>query len=368
MLDTTEETKIGWDVSERLYLSALAGELLPDSRTAWCMHTREKKTEDIEVRRHGRKAWYSNLKRCGSAWLCAWCAHKITLERLDQINKALLMSHTDYTPVLFTYTLRHDRDTALKFSLSLLLESFRFMKQQRAWRETRDQVFQFSSSVRALEITYGDANGWHPHIHEILFIPRSLIAEFGIADLQDEYTRAMTQIHWLPALARCGGYADGAHGFDAKIGTGKIVQYLAKWGHAPMPANATEKISFELARGQFKSARLKSETPFSLLWRWGDTDNPRFSGLFREYADAIKGRNQFRWGNNARAILEFEDKSDQELAEMESHEFDCLAVLTLDDWRIVLKRGARARILEIAQSGDMTDLNAYLSSIGIERF
>lgn len=377
-----ESTRASYTLSERFYLTALAGELLPNARVGWCMKHRKNASADISINRNNSKAWYGNIRRCGSGWVCAYCAHQISMRRVEQITTAMLMAEPFYTPYLITYTLSHHADHSLKHSLDTLLEAQRYMRKQRVWRETQkalqkytpvnpgapsDKLEYFAGlpvgpSIKALEVTHTNQNGWHPHIHEIVFLPKDYVTDVGRYALQDELKLMLTDIHWLYALDHAGGSASEERGVDVKVGNNAVGEYLAKWGRPPMPHNVTSGVSFELARGQFKPETRESNTPFTLLERYGETDNQRYARLFREFAAATSNKSQFRWSRGASSILEFSDETDEQLADEDRELHMVLGYITIDEWRAINKHHAKARVLELAMR-DVEEMFAYIGQL-----
>ena len=96
------------------------------------------------------------------------------------------------------------------------------------------------------------------------------------------------------------------HGLDIQDGT-YAADYVAKWG-----------LPEELTKGHLKKGRNGSYTPFDLLQL--SIENESIHGklpskLWQEFAIAMKGAQQLRWGRGLKKLLLIEEKTDEELAE-----------------------------------------------------
>ena len=116
------------------------------------------------------KARYANLRVCGSVWTCPVCAAKISEHRKKEIETAAAV-HTEAGGFMYmvTYTFSHSRNDNLatllgdgkqKFGLSGALQRLR---DSRGYKKLLEQIDHIGL-VRNLEVTHGEANGWHPHL------------------------------------------------------------------------------------------------------------------------------------------------------------------------------------------------------------
>nr|MBK6000655.1 hypothetical protein [Acinetobacter baumannii] len=111
------------------------------------------------------------------------------------------------------------------------------------------------------------------------------------------------------------------HGLDLRDGT-YADQYVSKWG-----------IESELTKGHVKKGRNGGYTPFDLLQfsMYNESVFEKDCGkLFQEFAIAMKGSRQLVWSRGLKALLELEEKTDEELAE--ETEKDAISLRTIDDF------------------------------------
>lgn len=117
---------------------------------------------------HGAR--YAGLQSCGSVWCCPVCNAKIQAQRLVEMKQALTWARENNLTVVFaTHTVRHNKRQSL--------EHVRDMAQT-VWRKCRShaavkKLFKRYGSkgyVRAQEVTWSNANGWHVHYHAYYFL------------------------------------------------------------------------------------------------------------------------------------------------------------------------------------------------------
>lgn len=191
--------------------------------------------------------------------------------------------------VFVTLTLPHRMGERLAPLLDIAMKGWREMLKGRPWRAfvARHEVRGF---VRSVEVTVG-SNGWHPHIHALIFTESAADAEAV------EAMRSVLSERWASVVLRLGGRRPSdQHGVDVQAADsdGRVLAgYLAK------VQEKRPKIGAEMARFDLKQGRAESRTPFELL----DTDSPRDAALWVEYVEATKGRRIITWDRNLRDFL-----------------------------------------------------------------
>jgi len=262
-------------------------------------------------------------------------------------------------PVLVSYTFSHKRSDTLSGSLDGFLDAQRAMVGNRPYKRLMAK-FGVVGSVKALEVTWGRSNGWHPHAHVIMFAP----AETDPAALEEGLYRA-----WAPAAGRRGLTMTRERGVKVQSTFGKVAEYVAKWGHAP--ARRLWGAEDELTKSHSKRAHRDDQagsgySPFDLL-RWlNDTGESQAAALFREYAMTFKGRRQLTWSQGLAALLGVAadaEKTDEEVATELADDAVLLATLTPGQWRAVRFTNQRGQLLEVARSGDVVALRAFVDHL-----
>lgn len=301
------------------------------------------------------KAHYKNLMHCDRVWVCPVCASKITERRKEELTAA--MKATKYTAYLVTYTLQHHAGDRLKTVLEAILAAFQHFKSGKVWQKRR-KAYGWVGSVRTLEITYGE-NGWHPHIHELVFFENAL---------DDETLQKFIifmKVRWNIVLRRQARGASWAHGVDVRTAREDIAEYIQKYGHQPVVTGWT--IEQEITKAPVKKGKTEhGRTARQLLADSAEGDE--IAGkLFIEYANVIKGKKQLVWSKGLRELLGLDarEPTDSEMAEEESSPAFILAQLSKDQWDVILGNDARGELLKIAGAGDWAKLSYWLKDFGI---
>lgn len=274
----------------------------------------------VSVNKGTGSAHFGQVETCSSVWACPVCASSIRQRRAEEIKQAVQAHQAEGKHLAFmTLTLPHYRFDSLGTSLDALLGCWRDMTAQTSWKKAhpgpRSQAgikarYGISGVIRATEITYG-ANGWHPHLHMLVFLEREL-SETALQALGDEvYTL------WAKGIQkRIGRLPSREHGLDIRrVGADGAVlsQYLAK---------VTDKKSWgvgaEMARGDAKRSG-SSITPFQLLDEKSSISITQARALWREYYETTLRRRFMSWSRGLKERYGVDEKDDEQvLAEVQS--------------------------------------------------
>ncbi len=357
----------------RYDLQSLAAELLPRERVSQCLRSIAPSADSVQVLHHhglSTHTRFRNLVVCGRVWTCPVCASRISEERRRELSLAAGMN--DLSPMMVTFTLRHKREDRLDRVLSALLEAVRAFKSGRYWQRIKKE-YGVAGSVRSLEVTYSDENGWHPHCHMLLFVygvslPRCSdeqldkvkVGERPPAGTADALEYDCRQV-WLKNLQAQGFDATWENGLTVTSQHDDIQSYIAKFGREPRDLGWTP--THELTKGHLsKKGRLGGHTPFQLLEAYGQ-GNKRAGRLFVEYAQTFKGRNQLVWSRGLRGMLGLDENSDEKclspvadlLDDVQAAEAEVLITLSRLEWKFVLAARARCDLLEAAALPDVNE-------------
>lgn len=296
----------------------------------------------VEILQGDHGAYYRGVMACGSVWLCPVCASKISEARRQELQQAL-SNNTGLIPVMITATLQHDKTDRLFSLMAVLNEAMRKMKAGRWWKSlVRDHGV--VAHVTSLEITYSQANGWHPHKHMLLFLNK----EPNIQALKDAITEKYTAL-----VAGGGRYASEFHSINVTRGDDALASYIQKW-----------TLVEELTKANVKDGRQESYSPFQLAELAGSGE-VWAERAFIEYAQATYRKKQITWSHKSRKALGLgAEKSDKELATVVAGEGDpIIASISPDQWKKVLKYSKQAEVLEQAEKGGADAVMRFLSGI-----
>ncbi len=336
---TDKENYINDKKVARFRLLESAKRLLPGWGVDYCMEaTIPGESVTIWQDTESGAAHVKGVARCGSVWTCPVCSTQIALQRKQEISTALKAAEKiGYRPVLVTLTASHGRDMSAAELIKQLTNAKRDMRRARAFRELKNEIG-YRGSISSLECTWGYANGFHFHFHEVFLVSKVL---------QPETVKNMFFTRWERALSRVGLTCDYEHGVDVIIPKQDdyelVGNYIAKWG-----------LESELSRGDAKEGRSDHFSPFQLLAM--SEAKPWAGGVFVEYAKATKGQTSMRWSRGLRDVLGLsKELTDKEAAEARLSENSVLlARLTVKQWKRVIysgRSGVVGELLAVARSG-----------------
>lgn len=230
-----------------------------------------------------------SIETCAYVWGCAVCAEKIRTRRaLEVVSGAAAWVAGGGTLAMLTLTVRHHEWMKLARVLGAVSGSWRKLQNRKEYRAFRLLI---DGTVKALEVKVGD-NGWHPHIHLLVFVRPGVdfdTVAAAASALYDPWEQMVTK--------ELGVSPTREHGIDFR----------------PMGADAAgyvSKIGFEIAASDTKGGR----DFFALL---PDARNGEVESFARclEFLDTMRGRHSLDWSPGLRGRLGLgAEKSDEELA------------------------------------------------------
>jgi len=273
------------------------------------------------------QANFGNLQRCYSVWNCPICSMTITEGRRSELKQGL-SNWTDAGghAYLATFTNSHHRGDNLDQLLCGQKKAFK-----KFWEKTkivnRLKALGYKGRIVATEVTWGELNGWHPHYHMILFFDH---------EINSQALQTFLALQWQDACIKASLKApDLIHGVDVRNGT-YAAQYVSKWG-----------LEDELTKGHLKKGLNGSLTPFDLLR--GCSTNNHYKTLFKEFADAFKGKQQLVWSKGLKKLLGIEQVTDEQLIEETEKTSIEVRELSYTLWDLVLRYEKRAYVLELVE-------------------
>lgn len=283
-------------------------------------------------------ATVSNVARCGSPWACPVCAPVVREGRALEIDLGLSSWLAEgHGAVFVTFTTRHHRRHALADRLDVVASALRWCLKGRPW-EKRRGALGYVGAIRAVEITWGEANGWHPHCHAALLFDRPLDDD-QVADLAD-----WLHGRWSAVLERRGlGTISREHGVDVRrmAGAGEIGSYLTK-------VEGGWSVGRELARSD-----AKCRSAAEILRNIAETGEAKWVALWREYEAATAGKRAIVWSPGLRArLLGVEDSpTDEQLAAAEGSDVTVVlrAYVAAGVWKREVLAGTAGELLTVVE-------------------
>ena len=314
-------------------------------RTCGCMRYVQGGDPVVLETQHG--CHYGNLMVCGMPWTCPICSPRITERRREEIETSVQrhMEETGGRVFMLTLTFPHGAEDDLKAMIKRFRKALTRFKGSRRMGKLK-RLLDVAGVIRALEVTWGQLNGWHPHVHEIWLVGP------GFEDVNLEWLQAELLLLWCRAC-RNSGFAepDAYHGVDVTVGE-DVGGYIAKWG-----------MSAELTKAHCKQSKDGRYTPWDLL-RWHkETGDEQAAELFREYARAFYGARQLVWSRGLKARYRIGEHTDQELAECQEEEAVIVVRIPRADWLRVCRYQSRGKVLVLAEQGGAPAVLRYLERL-----
>lgn len=319
---------------------------------------------------------FSGLLRCGNIHTCPECAPKIGERRRKQLSVASVNHCKDGSGGMYLVTLTSPHAAEFgddskerliewmgkfdkardKFRNSPKWKAFRKhagnIKIRRKNKKTNEPEDVLDVGVvTSLEFTISVENGWHPHIHMLVFCKKkgfgddekTITEESGLYSRDDVASHMIAELkkEWVNILFKVG------LGENSKLtdmmkralnvrGGEKAAEYIAKMGREQVifvddEGNKTKRwtLSREMACTHAKTGAAgvhwgqQHVTPFQLL-AWtakpkNETDEERTQRKwayyrFKDYAAAVEGKQALRWTNGLKIAMGVEDVDEEKWA------------------------------------------------------
>lgn len=270
----------------------------------------------------GERAGLAGLSTCGSVWLCPVCSAKVSTQRADEVARITEAGMKAGLKVyLATFTVRHDRWHSLEEVWDGIGKGWRAITSGRAGQALRDK-YGLEGWLKATEVTWGAGNGWHVHLHVLMFFKHS---EGSVEALKLTLWKA-----WKRGISKAGFNAQAnAGGLDfreAKDGSGRLGSYLTKQARS---------LAQEAVLGSQKIAKGENLTPFQLGAYALETGDVEALEAWEEYARISHGKKQITWSKGIRELADLEpEQSDEEIAREElGSSADDVLLLPSETWR-----------------------------------
>ena len=321
-----------------------------DHRTCGCMRYVQGGEPTVLETQYG--CHYGNLMVCGMPWTCPICTTRVSERRRDEIEVGVErhIQQTGGQIFMLTLTFPHGSEDDLKRMLKRFRKALaRFRGSRRMGKLKR--LLNVPGVIRALEVTWGRLNGWHPHVHELWLVG----PEFEDVDL--EWLQEELLLLWRRACKNSGfEEPDAYHGVAISLGR-DVSGYIAKWG-----------MGAELTKAHCKHGRNGRYTPWDLL-RWHqETGDEQPAELFREYAQAFYRAQQLVWSRGLKARYGIWEYMDKELAERQEEEAVIVVRIPKPDWYRVCRFQGRGTVLVLAEKGGAPAVLRYLERLRIREF
>jgi len=286
---------------------------------------------------------------CGQSLVCPVCAPRIAAFRAVDVEAGFKWCvEAGYEARLVTYTLPHTRSERLGELLDLMSVAWRRLNSGKGGKTRREGVI---GNITAAEINWGEANGWHPHKHQLIFSEPGTFCE--------DRARA----GWLAALESVDRRTRGTdeHAFRVgEVGNEAGATYISKLGMAVAAEARATGVSMELAGGANKGRNI-----IQLLAAAAGGDEVAATVWFLGANEIISRKvTSLRWSRGFRDLVGVgAEKSDEEVAAEEVVETDVfLGELNFHQWRVIVNHRAELALCIAANQGREA-VNSFLRGL-----
>jgi hypothetical protein len=296
------------------------------ARTCWCCRSMKRDAGTVSVYRNedGSGSSLTGLNRCGNIWTCPVCAAKVAEARRAELSAALVSHLKDGgAAYLVTLTFPHEADHLMSELLERFTNARQRLQNSRVWKNVMKEAGRIGS-VASLEVTISQENGWHPHLHLLVFANVQGFGEGEAAnqagDLESPAIAAL-KTAWVNILLKT-GLGDHRkindmldHALNVRGGN-QAAEYIAKYGRDERWGQSSEMTKHYAKQGGAGERNgLSHFTPFQLL-QWAGNGDEWSIRKFIEYSEAIEGKRAVTWSPGLkRALLGKEDdRTDEEIA------------------------------------------------------
>lgn len=362
-------------------------------------------------------ARFSGVQSCASIWACAPCSALIRTRRAEEVKAAADWWESVKGQFLFlTLTVRHKLGDPLERTMDAVSGGFTRLINGAPWKRfsRRHGIRHF---IKSQEVTLSWDNGWHAHLHVLLFVDLDGAAVDLLEDARQAWRevsenltasgarnkarvkkavrrtddakvarRAAAQgiglerkseIHgwlverWGDMVEAAGGRRpDEKHGVDIRtVRDGDVVAlYIAKLQEGDGVDQEVKGwgIGQEMARQDLKRGRKRSMVPLELLDVDGLTDVvlEQHRQWWLEFVTSTKGRRAMTWSRGLKDLAGIAEVEDEEIIEGEEAEIledDRVIVIQKRHWRIVRDDpDALSKILEYVEDGDLEKISRFV--------
>jgi hypothetical protein len=357
-----------------------AAALETQHRTCYCQRAVTNAAGAVAVRRtvDGSGASLGGVATCGSGWTCPICGLRLAARKQAEVEQGM-KAHIGAGGFVFlmTCTFPHERDAmALRATMAAMAEARRKFQQSKTYRRVLSKAVR-TGSITALEITRGDRHGWHPHTHTLLFITPDALGATRELDGGRLASMAIDELKaaWYEALVKAGLCEPAqrsdvlAHGLDMRGGQ-YAADYVSKFGR-----DAKWGLSREVAMqaGKTGGSGEKGVHPMQLV-EWAANGDGEAAVLFREYAEAFKGRSMLQWSPGLKKALGLHDdeRTDEELAAESLPEEEVVAQIDAEALSVLTARRMLGQFLSFVAEycydpttaqADVDDFMAYAREV-----
>ncbi len=276
----------------------------PGSNPEKCRRARFQSNLDILKKKDGAVYEFGFI-HCGQPWKCPICARQIARRRGKEIQSAIDKCRAAGGQVLLlTGTARHYNRDDLRALKKAVSKAFGRMTSGPPYVRAKKK-FGILEYCRTIEVTHGQ-NGFHPHIHALIFL-RQRLTDAQRAALEDFFAERWANIVEHDTDRR----PSREHGLTLCDGS-NAGNYIAKM--------TRQGLADELTRSDSKAGRNGSRSFLQVVYDFGEHGRASDEAIIREWFEAMPGTKWITYSRNFKKRYFLPEQSDFDLAQDED---DC---------------------------------------------
>lgn len=149
----------------------------------------------VSIISNGEHSKILGVRTCGHSFLCPYCAPRQMARYSSKIGSAIdaLISQQNLAAIMITFTVFHMNQDSLEEVHTLLRKTYEKFTKNASWRRKSSDgskyyvssgawnnfcyEFNIKHKVKCMEINYGENAGWHPHLHNLYFVPKERLKD-----------------------------------------------------------------------------------------------------------------------------------------------------------------------------------------------
>lgn len=318
-----------------------------------CMVGVRGKAVTVKTSDHG--AGFGGLMHCGRI-LCPNCGPRIGADRRKEITRSIKTWRARGGDTYFgTLTLRHHRGQRFAELSKAISACWSAATDGRHWAADRKE-HGIVHTLRVWEEKWSIANGWHLHVHFLLYVEKATDKVGVLLDsMFGRWRKKALDLGLDAPLLR-------AQDLHVVIGEGEELDKLG--GYFTKQQDEAESMGWEMSNPNGK-ARGDSFTPSEIL-ELAVGGDPEMQALWYEYEAGMVRRRTVAWSRGLRDELELgEEKTEQEIADEEIGGEVVLSILPEQWHKLARMPGKRRELLQRVNSGDIDATIRWLRSLGV---
>ena len=282
---------------------------------------------------------FGNLQSCKSKWACPVCMGKHfphVFNAINQVAKQKIEAGCSYS--FYTLTIPHHLGDSLDDLLQTLSNTWRTLTRSRSFKKLKKRGY-YSSNIRRVEITHSFNNGFHPHLHVLMFHNLKIndpdFINYLLQSEQEDFLNDWVNSYILTKGMSFRSSFDRLNFYDELKIRMRPAQSFQHFGNSYECLHDLERISQYLSKDIFEISGDETKTEgsgrniYQIIQSYRDGNTIELPVL-REYYNATKGKKVLTTSRDIKL-------KDVEFEEIEERSSSVVCFLDLKIWSLLMK-------------------------------